>query len=69
MIIATPLEHPARPVRMADWINMMFWKFGRMGSQDDLDDAIITAREAGVEIFIDNSDSGGTLRLQVSILK
>lgn len=50
---------------MADWINITFQKFG---SQDDLD-AIITAREAGVEIFIDNSDSGGALRLQVGIPK
>lgn len=68
MTIATPLEHLVRPVRMADWINITFRKFGRTGSQDDLD-AIITAREAGVEIFIDNSDSGGALRLQVGIPK
>lgn len=68
MTIATPLEHLARPVRMADWTNITFQKFGRTGSQDDLD-AIITAREAGVEIFIDNSDSGGALRLQVGIPK
>jgi hypothetical protein len=33
MTIATPLEHLARPVRMADWINITFQKFGRTGSQ------------------------------------
>lgn len=32
MTIATPLEHLARPVRMADWINITFQKSGRTGS-------------------------------------
>jgi len=44
MFMATPLDHPNCSAQMGEWINMMFTKFNCIGSQSDLNEAIVIAQ-------------------------
>ena len=69
MVAATSIDNPDRLARLGDWSRMIFMKCDRTGSSMDLDEAILTLGEAGVDVDVDMLESGATgTKVRISFL-
>lgn len=60
MVAATSIDNPDRSARLGDWITMIFMKCDRTGSPIDVDEAMLTLREAGVDVVVNMVEGEAT---------